>query len=165
MKLWFYHHLLAFNVALWTTSGSPWGTPGDPKDQGLAPCEADQMCRSNRLRFRGRPGDDSSVWTGCQRVPHWWKNPMAPMIWRTQLGGFISVYLIFWHTHTKGSQHPSLGPPPEDRWHQSRQWRWRWCWRPCHHPGNYNFLAIRNAPFVQKRVPIGHQGLTRLLCL
>ena len=128
-------------------------SPGDPKDQGLAPCEADQMCRSNRLRFRGRPGDDSSVavWTrwkqGAPRV----KKSHGPDDLKDTTGRFyIGIPHFLTHTH-----------PPKvlsilllDRWHQSRQWRWRWCWRPCHHPGSYNFLAIQ-CTFRSKKGPNG----------
>ena len=160
MKLWFYHHFrTAYGSPMNVTSGSPWLVP-----RGIRKIKALLLARLIRCADPIVWGSEVDLATTLQsrsghgenRVPHGWKNPMAPMIWRTQLGGFISVYLIFWHTHTptKGSQHPSLGPPPEDRWHQSRQWRWRWCWRPCHHPGSYNFLAIQ-CTFRSKKGPNG----------
>ena len=110
------------------------------------------------------------LWIKMQRYPKF----MAESNWK-QLGWNQSQESeelfgteLDTHTHTKGSQHSSLGPPPEGRWHQSRQWRWRWCWRPGRHPGNYNFLAIRTISTFRskKKGPKnGRQGLALVCCV
>lgn len=165
MKLWFYHHFrTAYGSPMKVTSGSPWLVP-----RGIRKIKALLLARLIRCADPIVWGSEVDLATTLQsrsghgenRVPHGWKNPMAPMIWRTQLGGFISVYLIFWHTHT----------------HQRFSASFSWIGdisQGSEGEGDVEDHAITqeaitswpyNAPFVQKRVPMDHQGLTRLLCL